>query len=251
MTSPYTPTRRPVSSNPTSAHASAKLNPPAHNPYDQFTRPEFDAWIGDLTSRIRRVLAHEEDVAVPPAVVSRYADTSAFQDDDVVEDSFAEVKARRAAKGKARAVDVDESAEEAYVDSIIFVEGEVGDASEASNEDEEDEEDVDEEAEDADEGHDDNDDYDQYLSRDTQKESKEPDTIEISSDEEEDEPPDRAHEDEQDEDEGSADEEGSWDDHAAASHNVVDVEDLEEGEQSQEEDAEDGQFVVLPFERHS
>ena len=33
---------------------------PIHNPYDKFTQPEFDAWIGDITGALKRALGRED-----------------------------------------------------------------------------------------------------------------------------------------------------------------------------------------------
>lgn len=122
MASNYASPRVPTVPQSTPASIRAKLHAPIHNPYDKFTRTEFDAWIGDLTTKIRRVLAHEEPIVRrfgPPGGVG---DNSGFDDEEVAEDSFAEVKARRAAKGKERA-DInysEEEEEEEFVESIIF-----------------------------------------------------------------------------------------------------------------------------------
>ncbi len=91
------------------------LRPPIHNPYDKFTQPEFDAWIGGITGALRSALGQDEEKALPST--RNGGDTRQFIDgnsrytsvdgdesaDDLVDDSFAEVKARRAiGKGKAR-----------------------------------------------------------------------------------------------------------------------------------------------------
>jgi len=55
------------------------LKAPIHNPYDKFTQPEFDAWIGSITGVLKKALGHvDEDEIVPeessydedPSVVS-------------------------------------------------------------------------------------------------------------------------------------------------------------------------------------
>jgi hypothetical protein len=88
--------------------------PPIHNPYDKFTQPEFDAWIGGITGALKRALGQEDEVEQEPKAQGAYL-SPAFGDyeaelpdgseslDEAVDDSFAEIKARRAlGKGKAR-----------------------------------------------------------------------------------------------------------------------------------------------------
>ncbi|OCH89869.1 hypothetical protein OBBRIDRAFT_637923 [Obba rivulosa] len=93
---------------PNSTPASHKRIPraPIINPYDKFTQPEFDAWINDITGALKRALGREELPEVPgrtPGVSGRSVEAEYEHDDeDAVEDSFAEVKARRTAKGKQR-----------------------------------------------------------------------------------------------------------------------------------------------------
>lgn len=92
------PQTTPVSSNPKS------LRRPIHNPYDKFTKSEFDDWIGGITSALRRALGEEtqEDAAfderqsqdVNAAAEETFSDQS-------FEDSFADIQSRRA-KGKAK-----------------------------------------------------------------------------------------------------------------------------------------------------
>lgn len=97
------------------------LRAPIHNPYDKFSQPEFDAWIGDITSALKRALGQEEQPAPPPISESLSGDISAYVE-DVAEDSFAEIKARRAAKGKQRATYEDqEDDEELEVESSILL----------------------------------------------------------------------------------------------------------------------------------
>lgn len=92
------PHTTPVSTNPKS------LRRPIHNPYDKFTKPEFDEWIGGITSALRRALGEEteEDVALdrhqPQDVYAAAEET--FQDQSF-EDSFADIQSRRT-KGKAK-----------------------------------------------------------------------------------------------------------------------------------------------------
>lgn len=89
------------------------LKPPVYNPYDKFSQPEFDAWIGDLTDALKGALGRLDDVGQQPAsdigLTSVFTDDTAQEadDDDSVdnelEDSFADIMARRViSKGKAR-----------------------------------------------------------------------------------------------------------------------------------------------------
>ncbi|THH33070.1 hypothetical protein EUX98_g1156 [Antrodiella citrinella] len=91
----------------------AALRAPIHNPYDKFTQPEFDAWIGDITGALKRALGREEAPSIstpaPRSEDVHPADFSAYGD---VDDSFAEIKARRDAKGKERAREEDFSVDE-------------------------------------------------------------------------------------------------------------------------------------------
>ena len=113
----------PVVPNSTPTSARAGLRAPIHNPYDKFSQTEFDAWIGDLTGVLKRALGQEPPL--PPSAKPRTTlpDYSAFDDsEDVPEDSFAEIKARRAAKGKQRAVaqEDDEDEDEFEVEASIL-----------------------------------------------------------------------------------------------------------------------------------
>ncbi|KAI0629041.1 hypothetical protein C8Q77DRAFT_1144676 [Trametes polyzona] len=111
MTSPYSSTPRfPRGPNPTPRSTQKGLRPPIHNPYDKFTQPEFDAWISDITGALKRALG-QEDAPPPPARAPSHP-----AEDEGLEDSFAEVKARRLAKGKERAREEDIEAEPARVD---------------------------------------------------------------------------------------------------------------------------------------
>jgi hypothetical protein len=118
------PHSRSPHSSPTAhaARARASLRPPVFNPYDRFTQPEFDAWIGDITSALKGALSHDAEAEVDsPALRSsswntipdnigslsaeRRAQSPALSegpdDESALEDSFAQVVSRRA-KGKAR-----------------------------------------------------------------------------------------------------------------------------------------------------
>ena len=118
MSAPYHLTPRvPAAPHPTPHSASAYIQPnsklskpPIHNPYDKFTQPEFDAWIGGITSALRRALGEEEEPKLQATasgtdvIRPRYGWAfHAESEDEAADDSFAEIKARRAAgKGKAR-----------------------------------------------------------------------------------------------------------------------------------------------------
>ena len=104
-------------------HARASLRPPVFNPYDRFTQPEFDAWIGDITSALKHALNHdaEAEVDLPSRHSSSWntipdkisggfsadgraqspASSEARDDESLLEGSFAQIASRRA-KGKAR-----------------------------------------------------------------------------------------------------------------------------------------------------
>lgn len=92
------PQTTPVSTNPKS------LKRPIHNPYDKFTQPEFDKWIGGITSALRRALGEEtEEDAALDEHLSQDINAAAEETflDDSFEDSFAGIQSRRA-KGKAK-----------------------------------------------------------------------------------------------------------------------------------------------------
>lgn len=106
---PHAPHTTPVTQPRTSLRA------PIHNPYDKFTQSEFDAWIGDIKGSLRRALGYEEasqsdsEQHAPQAALDVKRDVyepsqghDPYLDDTVMEDSFAEVIARRETKGKAR-----------------------------------------------------------------------------------------------------------------------------------------------------
>jgi hypothetical protein len=84
---------------------------PMVNPYDKFTQPEFDAWIGDMTDSLRRALGFEQD---EPRLLEKtringsanngileYPQLDLSDQDELPDDSFAQLKKRRE-KGKAR-----------------------------------------------------------------------------------------------------------------------------------------------------
>ena len=117
----------PTTSNASSTKSSTRtsLRPPIFNPYDRFTQPEFDAWIGDITSSIKRALRHDVEPEVEPPSGSSSSSWNTLPDqvgrgswstekraqsptftetrdeESVFEDSFAQIASRKA-KGKAR-----------------------------------------------------------------------------------------------------------------------------------------------------
>ena len=103
----------------------SSIRPPIHNPYDKFTQPQFDEWIGGITSALRKALGQEEEET--PTTKPRGEDTHPVTDidEDNVEDSFAEWKAMRAKeKGKMRATEEEQGSEyggsqESYEDSNV------------------------------------------------------------------------------------------------------------------------------------
>ena len=120
----YPHSRSPRSS-PTAQAASARasLRQPVFNPYDRFTQPEFDAWIGDITSALKSALSPDAEAEVDsPSLRSsswntipdriggslsagRRAQSPVLSEgrdyESALEDSFAQIASRRA-KGKAR-----------------------------------------------------------------------------------------------------------------------------------------------------
>ena len=118
MSSPYQFTPRvPVAPHPTPLSVSAypsqfqnSTRPPIHNPYDKFTQPEFDAWIGGITGALRKALGQVDEEPLKDTAPQEddslsYPDITVdlSLDDYPAEDSFAEIKARRVVrKGKAR-----------------------------------------------------------------------------------------------------------------------------------------------------
>lgn len=101
------------------------IRPPIHNPYDKFTQPQFDEWIGDITSALRKALGKDEEETLtsqPTKPREVDAHSASDTDNDNVEDSFAEWKAMRAKeKGKMRATedekDSEYGAQDIYEDS--------------------------------------------------------------------------------------------------------------------------------------
>jgi len=103
------PTKSPALSKPKISRA------PIQNPFDKFTQSEYDAWIAKLIGRIDKALAYD-DIPSPqksiPFLTAEASYAGSFMpkpaqesEDDLdsnIEDSFAQVKARRVNKGKAR-----------------------------------------------------------------------------------------------------------------------------------------------------
>jgi len=90
------------------------IRPPIHNPYDKFTQPQFDEWIGDITSALRKALGQEEEETPTSQAAKPREDAHPVSDihADDVEDSLAEWKAMRAKeKGKMRATEGEEGSE--------------------------------------------------------------------------------------------------------------------------------------------
>jgi len=104
----------------------SSTRPPIHNPYDKFTQPQFDEWIGGITSALRKALGQEEEeTPTTQATKPREEHTVADIDEDNAEDSFAEWRAMRAKeKGKMRATEEEQGSEyggsqESYEDSDV------------------------------------------------------------------------------------------------------------------------------------
>lgn len=79
--------------------------PPVQNPFDKFSQQDFDAWIGRLTGDLEKALGYEEVMQSQSSLPrpAEQTDDGYDDSDSYVEDSFAEVKARRVLdKGKAR-----------------------------------------------------------------------------------------------------------------------------------------------------
>ncbi|KAG6857201.1 hypothetical protein H0H87_008267 [Tephrocybe sp. NHM501043] len=116
MASPFEFSRRPAFiQTPMHSLSTPKLpKAPQHNPYDKFTQPEFDAWIGGITGALKRALGQEdEDVFLPEEnfnqrdalyssdeEVERLVEPDEQSSDEDLEDSF--LHTRRVSKGKAR-----------------------------------------------------------------------------------------------------------------------------------------------------
>jgi hypothetical protein len=118
MQSPYSPRYPGVPNHTPNVSASRK---PIHNPYDKFTQSQFDEWIGGITSALRKALG--EEVEAEPSSGRKDGleygigvGGSHGEDgdglDDAIEDSFADLKARREkVLGKMKAVEDSEEYE--------------------------------------------------------------------------------------------------------------------------------------------
>src|SRR5258708_28728157 len=100
------PSRRPPSDSSTVAvlrHAQ-KLKTsraPMVNPYDKFTQPEFDVWIGDMTNSLRRALGFEDEPRLLEKThvngtansgILEYPQLDLSDQDEIPDDSFAQIK---------------------------------------------------------------------------------------------------------------------------------------------------------------
>lgn len=109
----------PVPYSTPSSHSYSQSRPkpgkaPIYNPYDKFTQPEFDDWIGGITDTLRKALGyadevdhsgpeHDDNTRGDEQEGSEDGQGYGEESDDAVDDSFAEIKARRAnGKGKSR-----------------------------------------------------------------------------------------------------------------------------------------------------
>ncbi|KAJ3506665.1 hypothetical protein NLJ89_g6745 [Agrocybe chaxingu] len=123
MSAPYRFTPRlPAPPHSTPISASAYISPtpkipraPIQNPYEKLTQPEFEAFIGDITGALRRALGQvdpdektqhlpgERAEPITSDTLPKYGqiDLNDYEDEPA-NDSFAEIKARRVGKGKAR-----------------------------------------------------------------------------------------------------------------------------------------------------
>ncbi|KAJ7929808.1 hypothetical protein B0H13DRAFT_1859293 [Mycena leptocephala] len=74
------------------AQASAALSSaPIRNPYEEFTGPQFDEWILNITSQLRRALEYRAPNPAPPSSEARDA-TNGDDADVEMDDSFTEVE---------------------------------------------------------------------------------------------------------------------------------------------------------------
>ena len=112
MATPFSTPRYPGAPNPTPRSTGKVPRAPIHNPYDKFTQPEFDAWIGDITGALKRALGRDDAPPIPTS--SARAQRHSPEEEDSIEDSFAEVRARRLAKGKERAREEDYEEEDVH-----------------------------------------------------------------------------------------------------------------------------------------
>ena len=131
MSHPWKSPVAPLPLNPAPAqHTTSRrgaLRPPIFNPYDKFTRPQFDSWIGDITSALRKALRREEEPNKLKGDTSQVSDAplraretsedevslsegqnvgestekSGEESDEALEDSFAHLQSRNS-KGKTK-----------------------------------------------------------------------------------------------------------------------------------------------------
>ncbi|KAI0767010.1 hypothetical protein C8Q74DRAFT_1369875 [Fomes fomentarius] len=148
MARPYSTPRYPGAPHPTPRSTGKIPRAPIHNPYDKFTQPEFDAWIGDITGALKRALGREDAPSLSSTVKREQRseeEEEEEEEDGGVEDSFAEVRARRLAKGKERArVDdlADEVDDSQQIDEDVWDEPIHGEEFGSYSEEEEDDEEV-------------------------------------------------------------------------------------------------------------
>lgn len=123
MSTPYSYTPRhppaphttPISAAHPDLGRRAATRAPILNPYDKFSQNDFDSWIGGITGALRHALGQTEEpqqeevekkapVEQPLSRDIEYKDLGMETEleDDYVEDSFADIKLRRAVKGKGR-----------------------------------------------------------------------------------------------------------------------------------------------------
>jgi hypothetical protein len=98
------PSPTPTSAIPQNGAAKSRVaRPPIHNPYDKLTKPQFDSWVDDMTSALRRALGHDIGSIEKQReeILTHRDETSEEEAEEEVEDSFADVKARLE-KGKGR-----------------------------------------------------------------------------------------------------------------------------------------------------
>ena len=115
MTSPYATPRYPGAPfpTPTSQGASRKVpRAPIVNPFEQFPESEFQSLFGDITWAIKTALGRDDPGARTARPLERVE-----REEESVEDSFADIMARRAAKGKARAVEVGDEEQPIVIES--------------------------------------------------------------------------------------------------------------------------------------
>ncbi|PPQ62954.1 hypothetical protein CVT24_006194 [Panaeolus cyanescens] len=124
MSTPYRTPRVPHPPHPTPLSASQnilgskQLRQPVQNPYDKFPQADFDAWINGITGALKQALGQAE-LEPPPLLKSQQSplwtssDTGHGslryprvdfdeEDEEVGNETFAEIKARQVGKGKAR-----------------------------------------------------------------------------------------------------------------------------------------------------